>query len=73
MADMRDDDWRNDSSLTEEDVRRHLAEEDWEPVELAIMRTRLTSAPSFGAYIEPAGIGFPTWTREQERLVPEAV
>lgn len=73
MTDMRDDDWRNDSSLTEEDIRHHLAEEGWEPVEMAIVRTHLTAAPAFGAYIEPAGIGFPTRTHEQERRVPEAV
>ena len=55
MSDMRDDDWRTDDSLSEADIRRLMAEEEWEPVEVVAVRYRFTSVPA-GAYIEPSSV-----------------
>jgi hypothetical protein len=53
MSDMRSDDWRTDDSHSEAEIRRRLAEEAWERVEVVgVVQYHFTSVPA-GGYTAP--------------------
>jgi hypothetical protein len=55
MKDMNRDDWTTDDSLSEEEIREHLADEGWEPVQalehpVSVIEERIVSAAAVAVW-----------------------